>query len=192
MNTLQRFRVELRSSISADGRYLVGHAAVFDQIADLGPQGLESVASTAFTRALAKDTTDARALINHDPNMLLGRQSAGTLSVEADKHGLAYEIDLPDTTYANNLRTLVKRGDLTGGSFGVIPGKISRSTHDGRMLRTHTDFEDLVDISVVTFPAYEGTDTALRSYVPRAGHSNRSRLVRARAAVTLNQRRIRR
>lgn len=180
---VQRWGIELRAEVSEAG-VLTGHAAVFDQVADLGRDGLESIARTAFDRALADPATDVRALINHDPNQLLGRQSAGTLRLQVDRRGLAFEVDLPDTSYANDLRALVRRGDVDGGSFGVIPDKIERNTRLGRTVRTHTDVARLVDVSVVTWPAYSGTGVQLRS----ASHttaSYRSRLVRARAAITL-------
>lgn len=179
---IQRFAVELRAEVTEEGR-LRGHAAVFDQVADLGRGGLEQIERRAFDRALADDSTDVRALINHDPNQLIGRQSAGTLKLEVDDRGLVFDVDLPDTSYANDLRALMRRGDLTGASFGFIPGKDRWSQHRGRQLRTHTEVGRLVDVSVVTFPAYEGAGAQLRS--APAGGSNRSRLVRARAAITL-------
>jgi phage head maturation protease len=37
---------------------------------------------------------------------------AGTLRISTDKRGLFYEVDLPNTTYANDLAELMKRGDV--------------------------------------------------------------------------------
>lgn len=181
---IQRFAVELRAEVTEEGR-LRGHAAVFGQAADLGRGGLEQIERRAFDRALADESTDVRALINHDPNQLLGRQSAGTLRLDTDDRGLLFDVDLPDTTYAHNLRALMRRGDLTGASFGFIPGKDSWSQRGGRQLRTHTEVGRLVDVSVVTFPAYDGAGAQLRS-MP-ASHSNRSRLVIARHRVLIKE-----
>lgn len=175
MNNLIRYAVELRASVEGDT--LVGHAAVFDQIAPIGSRGYERVARTAFDGALQ----DVRALINHDENLLLGRQASGTLRVEVDDQGLAFEVELPDTQYARDLRTLVARGDLTGASFGFIPGKESWSrASDGRALRTHDSIKEVMDVSVATFPAYEGAGVRLRA-LTIAPLDRRTQLIRARA-----------
>lgn len=180
-----RFAVQFRSQL--DGNTLRGHASVFGQIAKL-PGHWEQVAPTAFDSVLDRTDTDARALINHDPAMLLGRQSAGTLRLKVDGDGLAFEVDLPDTTYARDLRELVSRGDLTGASFGFIPGDDEWSTApDGAQLRTHTSVRDLIDVSPVTFPAYDGAGVSLRHY-DFARPSGRSQMVRARARLLLGKR----
>lgn len=159
--TLQRFAVEFRSEFLDDGRRLVGRAAVFGQVANVGPHW-ERIERRAIDAVLADPETDVRALINHDPAKLLGRQSSGTLELRATDDGLDYEILLPDTSYAHDLRTLVERRDMTGGSFGFVPGEDTWSrASDGRRIRTHTLLRSLRDVSPVTFPAYTGTDGVL-------------------------------
>ena len=113
--TLTRFGVELRAELK--GNKLRGHAAVFGQFAEL-PGHLEALAHTAFRSVLADKQTDVRALFNHDPSMLLGRQSSGTLTVGVDTEGLEFEVNLPNTTVGNDVRELAERGDITGASFG--------------------------------------------------------------------------
>jgi HK97 family phage prohead protease len=173
---LQRFAVETRSEIK--GNQLRGYASVFDQYADLGNH-LESIAPPAFKRALDDPSTDVRALFNHDPSMLLGRQASGTLRIGTDSHGMEYEVDLPDTSLGRDVRALAERGDLSGSSFAFVPDEDEWSTRSGRRVRTHTSVGRLVDVSPVTFPAYDGATVALRSF-----HfdqpSGRSRLIRAR------------
>ncbi len=158
---MQRFGVELRAEV--DGDAVVGHASVFGHLADVGPH-YEQIEQRAFDQVLADTDTDARAFINHDPNRLLGRQAARTLDVSTDREGLRFRVELPDTSYANDLRVLVGRGDMTGGSIGFIPGDDTWSrASDGRRIRTHTSVRALRDVSIVTFPAYEGTEVFLRS-----------------------------
>lgn len=174
-----RYDVEMRAEV--DGRAIVGHASVFDQMADIRTHW-EQIEHGAFDRVLA-GTPDTRALINHDPNLVLGRTTSGTLELAVDREGLAFRVELPNTTYANDLRELVERQDVTGASFGFIPdGDRWSKAPDGRRLRSHTDVARLVDVSVVTFPAYDGAGVALRSVV-FGGPSNRSALARARARV---------
>lgn len=177
-----RFNVELRAEVS--GNRIVGHAAVFGQYASL-PGHLEALSRTAFDRALRDDATDVRALFNHDPSKLLGRQSSGTLRVAVDSQGLEFDVDIPDTSYGRDVRALMDRGDLTGASFGFVPGvdEWSRTT-DGRQLRTHTSVSRLLDVSVVSFPAYEGASVMLRS-LPPVTNDGRSQVIRARARVLL-------
>lgn len=174
--TLTRYSVELRARL--DGNTLYGHAAVFGVQAKV-PGGYEQLDRHAFDQVLDSTDTDVRALINHDPNLVLGRQSSGTLRLKVDDQGLGFEVDLPDVSYARDLRELVSRGDVTGASFAFIPGQ---DQWDGQ-LRTHTSVAELVDTSVVTFPAYESTAVALRNYnFDRS--PGRSVLIRARHRVT--------
>lgn len=207
---LQRFGVELRAEIQDDGRTLVGRAAVFGQLANLG-RHYEQIERRAFDRVLADESTDVRALFNHNPNMLLGRQSAGTLRLRATDQGLDFELDLPDTSYASDLRALVERGDVTGASFGFIPGEDTwLRARDGRRIHSHTSVAGLRDVSPAPFPTYEGTEVYLRSLDSFDGldladfetetedppdpddetdpaairSSNRSTLIRARARIS--------
>src|SRR5579871_2460680 len=83
-----RSRAGMRSSA---GR-LTGHAAIFDEVADLGEFG-ERFSRGAFRDSLRTD--DIRALFNHDPNIVFGRNKVGTLKLTEDARGLAFEIDLP-------------------------------------------------------------------------------------------------
>lgn len=178
----QMTRVTVRSEVTLKGRKLGGYAAVYDQTTDLGWLGKERMGRGSLDRAMK--TSDTRSLFNHDANQLLGRVKAGTLRLSSDAHGLEYEVDLPDATYARDLMVLVDRGDIDGASFAFIP---DLSTWDAKTeTRTHTDVAvgGLVDVSPVTFPAYGGASTEARSIL-LAGVHRRSQLIRARARVTL-------
>ncbi len=182
---ITRFSVQLRAQLA--GQKLRGHAAVFGHVASID-RHYEQLDRDAFAAALANPDTDIRALINHDPNLLLGRQSTGTLRVGADSEGLEFEVDLPNTTYANDLREVMDRGDLDGASFAFVPGEDRWDrAPDGRQLRTHTSVERLIDVSPVTFPAYEGAGVALRSIQFDGTNYSKSQLIRARARVHLGR-----
>jgi HK97 family phage prohead protease len=187
--TLTRYVVQCRSSI--DGDTLHGHAAVFGQIAEV-PGGYERISERAFDGLLDRTDLDVVALsAEHDLSKVIGRTTSGTLRLKADGEGLAFEADLPDTSYANDLRTLVARGDITGASFGFIPGNDGTwtRTKDGASLHTVNSITHLRDVSAVTFGAYRGAGVALRSYdfdLP----SGRSQMVRARARVLLQGRQV--
>lgn len=146
---------------------VTGYAAVFHRETDPGTEYQlakdfkERIAPSAFNRAL-NEKHDARALFNHDPNMLLGRVGAGTLRLSADGVGLRYEIDLPDTQVGRDLAESIARGDLTGSSFAFRVVKQSFSKGDKHDIRNIEDV-DLLDVGPVTYPAYKSTTTGLRS-----------------------------
>lgn len=178
---MNRFGVELRATV--DGSRLAGHAAVFGTHAKV-PGHWETLARSAFDEALVGGD-DVKALFDHDTSKILGSTKAKTLEVRTDDVGLAFELDLPDTSYANDLRALVARGDVAGCSFGFVPGKDAWSrAPDGTQLRTHTSIARLVDVSLVAFPAYDGTDVYLRSvdFGNVSPVTARAQLIRLRAA----------
>jgi HK97 family phage prohead protease len=157
---MNRLCAELRAA-EVTGNTLAGHAAVFGQVAQIRG-GYEAIAAGAFDEVLARDD-DVLALRDHNPSLVLGRRSAGTLRLATDGDGLAFEVDLPDTSYARDVRELVSRGDLRGASFGFLPGRDELGhAPDGKQLRTHTSISRLLDVSVVAMPAYDGTDVTLR------------------------------
>jgi HK97 family phage prohead protease len=178
--TLHRMEVQLRAEVK--GNTLHGHASVFDQETYIPGEGWEEITRSAFNEVYKDPDTDTVALFNHDPTLLLGRQSSGTLRWSIDSEGLPFDVDLPNTTVGRDVRELLERGDLKGASFGWIPGQYDTVTRkEGGLLRSHTSIRRLVDVSVVTFPAYSGASVALRS--ERFETDLRSQLIRARSRV---------
>lgn len=140
---------------------IVGHAAVFNTETDIGGYFREKVAPGAFRDAIGRD--DVRALFNHDPNFVLGRNKSGTLRMAEDDVGLAVEIDPPDTQIARDLLVSMERGDISQMSFGFMVRKQEWEEDDkGVVTRTLIEVE-LFDVSPVTYPAYPTTDVAVRS-----------------------------
>lgn len=167
MTPAGEIRIEERAG---GGKLVTGYAAVFYRDGEagseyrLGTDIVERIAPTAFSRALS-EKHDARALFNHDPNMLLGRAGAGTLRLSVDQRGLKYEIDLPDTQAGKDVATSIARRDLAGSSFSFsVKGKEGQRFEKGKEhdIRHITDV-DLYDVGPVTYPAYESTTTGLRS-----------------------------
>lgn len=173
---MDRFGSLIARAELTDAGVLRGYAAVFDQPTERQRDysGSETIARGAFAGVLGGDVL---ALENHDPARLLGRTSAGTLRLSEDAHGLAFELDLPDTQLGRDVATLVKRGDLAGMSFTAQVGEIERTA--GGVV--HRSFKRLVDVSVVALPAYAGTSVVSRNYP--AAISLREQLIRARARV---------
>jgi Escherichia/Staphylococcus phage prohead protease len=175
-------RITFAASATLNGNTLSGTAHVFGAMANLGAgKTIETLAPGAFDAALQDPKTDVRAFWQHDPRWLLGRQSSGTLTLAATENGLDYSLELPDTTYAADLRALVARGDLTEMSFGFVPGKFTISKgENGERIRTHQQVASIYDISPVSVPAFEGTSLELRSKDSNDVESARSQALKIR------------
>jgi hypothetical protein len=161
--TLMCGELELREGVDSQPPVLIGHAAVFNQTADLGFYK-ERVAPGAFTRAVNED--DVRMLYNHNEDHVLGRKqgkASDTLGLQQDAVGLAFRCPMPDTTIATDVLKSIRRGDVSQCSFGFQRrGHVITQDGDGNITRTLTDVK-LFDVSPVTFPAYTGTDVSVRS-----------------------------
>lgn len=149
--------IEVRAADAS--RTISGYAAVFNSETDIGGYFREKIAPGAFSKAVS---ADVRALFDHDSAHVLGRTKAGTLRLREDDHGLAVEIDLPDTSVARDLAASMERGDIDGMSFGFRVTKQQWDEAQDPPLRTIQEVE-LHEVSVVTFPAYPDTEIALRS-----------------------------
>ena len=155
---------ELRVARADDGPTRIeGYAAKFDTLSEELFGFREKIAPGAFAESLARPD-DVRALINHDPNLILGRNTAGTLDLSEDDKGLKFGLDLPDTSAARDLAESIDRGDISQCSFGFVTREESwEFTDDGEPDIRTLMAVDLFDISTATFPAYTDTAVALRS-----------------------------
>lgn len=156
---------ELRVEGSAPGGpRIMGYAALFNSDSeDLGGF-VERIAPGAFADAL--ETSDIRALFNHDPNYVLGRKRAGSLTVREDEKGLWMEIAPPDAQWARDLMVSIGRGDISQMSFAfrlANGGDEWEQKAGAPMIRTIKRVKDIADVSPVTYPAYPDTSVAVRS-----------------------------
>ena len=165
-NEVRHVDYEVIAETRADGAgtklILRGYAAVFDRLS-LNLGGFrEKIAVGAFDKVM---DNDVRAVFNHDINMILGRSSAGTLRLTTDDEGLAYEIDLPNTSYARDLHESVTRGDIKENSFkfAVMRDSWSYDEETGGEIRTIEEVARLMDVGPVSFPAYPDATIAIRS-----------------------------
>lgn len=144
----------------AENLRIIGYAAVFDSLSeDLGGFR-ELIRYGAFADSLK--TSDIRALWNHNPDYVLGRNRSGTLKLAEDEKGLRIEIDPPNTQWAKDLMEVMKRGDVNQMSFGFRTIDDRWSSQNGNTLRELLKVE-LYDVSPVTFPAYPQTEVGVRT-----------------------------
>lgn len=156
----QASEFELRGQSGA-GATLAGYAAVFDSPTVIADLFREQIRPRAFRKTIKEG--DVRALFNHDPSMVLGRNKAGTLRMSEDATGLAYEVDLPDTQLARDLWTSIDRGDVSQSSFAFEVIKEDVDYPDDDMPSRSLREVRLYDVSPVTYPAYEDTSIAARA-----------------------------
>ncbi len=157
---------ELRVDAGTEGKPTIfGYAAVFEQLSGVMWGWQEKIARGAFAKAIVED--DVRALFNHDPNFVLGRNMAKTLRMWEDIHGLRFEIEPPDTQVGRDLLESIRRGDIDQMSFAFRAIKeaweeLDKANDAGAWaIRTLLEVK-LYDISVVTYPAYPQTSAAVR------------------------------
>lgn len=144
-----------------EARHIEGYFAVFDSVYEIAPGMSESIAPGAFSNTL---DGDIRALTNHDTTLVLGRTSAGTLTVRQDEHGLFGDVLVnPKDQDAVNTWERVRRGDVSQCSIGFdILDEEAEFRDDGSAHWTIREVK-LYEVSVCTFPAYEETNIQARA-----------------------------
>lgn len=143
------------------GRHIVGLIPYNSRSLDLGGF-VEVVTPTAFAETL-RQGFDVKALFAHDMGRPLGRVKNGTLILKDTPQGLECRAFLPNTSYANDLLELVKRGDCTTMSFGFNKGESREKNENGKTVSYLTSV-NLLEVSFgVIFPAYEETKVSISS-----------------------------
>ena len=168
---------------------IVGYAAVFDRDSEMiyGDRYgfIERIAVGAFSDALKR--SDVRALKNHDPNLILGRVKAGTLTLTEDGKGLLYEATIPDTTIGRDTAEEIRRGDITGNSFAfTVRTDQWEMPDEGPDVRTIIEIDQLYDVGPVVYPAYPDTTVALRSLEAAKAEADPLRACRERVEQAKN------
>lgn len=138
-----------------------GYFAVFNQETELWQGMFEEIAPGAFDNSLADN--DIRCLFDHDSAIVLGRSAAGTLALTVDERGLYGKVMInQDDTEAMNIYQRVKRGDISGCSFGFDPIDEELINRDDGTVKFIVKEADTLEVSIVTFPAYPQTEIEAR------------------------------
>lgn len=151
---MERRTYEMNAEVRqiGDRRVIAGRAVPFNKKStDLG-NWFEVIEPGAFSI-----DGDIRALWQHDSSYVLGRTTAGTLEIEEQSDGIHVQVDPPDTTWARDALVSMERRDVSGFSFGFI---VKRHEWKGNI--RHVQEAELLEVSVVSFPAYETTAEVLR------------------------------
>ena len=162
--------IEIRTgTLRADAGKLGGYAAIYNAPSKpLTIRGLNG--GKPFTERIAPGAFDGiesrnvSLLIGHDRNQLLANSASGLLSLRSDGTGLAYEVTLPDTQRARDVRALVEAGVMTEMSFGFY---VKSDAWSGSERTLHS--VDLREISIIEADGAAYPQTSAEARNTRAG-----------------------
>lgn len=161
---VERRSVELRgisggSGASASGpARIAGRAIVYDSPSQL----LEGTFIEVIRPGSIRLSDDLFVFAGHDHQHVLGRVNAGTARVWDDGSGISFEVELPDTTYARDLVASMERGDVCSCSFAMSV-RADEWYVDGGVAKREVLLADVVELSVVSMPAYRATEATISS-----------------------------
>lgn len=161
------YNFEVRAEETETGHIITGRPIVYNSRTDMGWFD-EIIEPGALNNT---DLTDVRFLVNHDTSMIpLARSrkntANSTMQLMTDNEGLSIRVnlDIENNSDAKSLYSAVKRGDISGMSFmfGVDSDEWEdlESDHPTRHIK---DISTVVEVSAVTFPAYQATEIQARS-----------------------------
>ena len=164
---LRAFTFEVRAEQDdAHGNILTGRPIVYDSRTDLGWYD-EIIENGAL---MDTDLRDVRFLVNHNTDMIpLARSrnnnANSTMQMSIDDEGMVIRVDLDveNNSEAKNLYSAVERGDIDGMSFMfTVDGDTWDDIESEHPTRTITRIGKVMEVSAVTFPAYEATSISAR------------------------------
>lgn len=161
------YSFEVRAEEGEDGAIITGRPIVYDSRTDLGYFD-EIIDQGALDGA---DLTDVRFLVNHDISKIplaRSRRNNGNstmqLSVDAEGMFIRVKLDVENNAEAKALYSAVQRGDISGMSFMFsIDGESWENLESDHPTRHVTKIGSVVEVSAVTFPAYDATTINARS-----------------------------
>jgi len=154
--------VEIRSFLNDNEggkKYLEGKIPYGKRSVPLWGSTCEIISRTAFKKTI-NDGKNVFALYNHDKDKILGSTKSGTLVLENQEDGLLCRVEIPDTTYANDLYTIINRGDVHTMSFGMRDLKHTQDPETNAVIITECGLNE-ISFGVCS-PAYH--DTASVAY----------------------------
>lgn len=166
----RNYQFEVRAEEGEDGiKLLTGRPIVYNSLTDIGGWFQEEIVRGALNET---DLTDVRFLVNHNTDMIplaRSRRNNGnsTMQMTVDTEGLflnKIELDAENNSDARALYSAVQRGDLDGMSFmfSVEEEEWDYANPDYPTRRI-TKIGSVVEVSAVTFPAYDSTFIDARS-----------------------------
>lgn len=164
----RNYNFEIRAEQDEErGSVIVGRPIVYDSRTDIDGYFAEIIERGALKNT---DLTDVRFLVNHDLSKIpLARSRRNTknstmqLSVDDDGLGIRVVLDTENNTEARNLYSAIERGDISGMSFMFgVDAEEWEDLDSDYPTRHIKSISTVVEVSAVTFPAYESTSISAR------------------------------
>lgn len=162
----------IESSFQENDNIIEGYAIRFNSVSEI----LYDKEKRRFFREIINreainqeliDNSDIKFLFNHDKERLLARRNKGTgsLNVEVREDGVFFSFEIPSTSIGNDLREMIKRGEVTTCSFAFSDGDNIEWDFSDREIPTRTvkSIRGLFDLSAVFDAAYSQTEISCRS-----------------------------
>ena len=170
MNELERrsYNFDVKAEETEQGNIITGRPIVYNSRTNLGLFD-EVIETGALDNA---DLTDVRFLVNHDTSKIplaRSRRNNGksTMKLSVDSMGLNIDwvkLDIENNSEARALKSAVERGDISGMSFMFsVDGEEWTELQSEHPTRHITKIGSVVEVSAVTFPAYNSTEIDTRS-----------------------------
>jgi HK97 family phage prohead protease len=162
------YNFEIRAEDTDDEKVITGRPIVYNSRTDLGYFD-EIIESGALN---GTNLSDVRFLVNHDRSMIplaRSRRNNGnsTMKLSVDMQGMNIDfikLDTENNTTARALYSAVERGDITGMSFMFsVDDEEWENLESEHPTRHIKKIGSVVEISAVTFPAYEATEIYARN-----------------------------
>lgn len=177
------YEFDVRAENTERGAIITGRPIVYNSRTDMG--FFDEVIETGALDGA--DLTDVRFLVNHDTKRIpLARSrrnnARSTMHFTADMQGLNLDwvdLDTENNSEARALYSAVQRGDISGMSFMFsIDAERWEDVESDHPTRYISKIGSVVEVSAVTFPAYEATTIDARDKA--ALENARSALEKAR------------
>lgn len=161
------YNFEVRAEETERGHIITGRPIVYNSRTDLGWFD-EIIEAGALDNT---DLTDVRFLVNHNTDgipLARSRRNNGNstmlLTVDFEGMGIRVDLDTENNSEARALYSAVERGDISGMSFLFgIRGEEWDDLDSDHPTRRIKDISTVVEVSAVTFPAYDATEINARS-----------------------------
>ena len=161
------YECEVRAD-GEEGNIILGRPIVYGSWTNIGGYYDEIIEPGALDRT---DLRDVRFLVNHDMSKIpLARSrrnnANSTMQLLVDSQGMSIRVvlDTENNAEARALYSAVQRGDITGMSFAFSVSDEEWDDIDAEMPKRHIKgISSVVEVSAVTFPAYESTEIDARS-----------------------------
>ena len=149
------------------GNIIVGRPIVYESKTDIAGMFAEIIERGALKKT---NLEDVRFLVNHDQSKVPlarsrrnSKNSTMQLSVDDEGMEIQVELDTENNTEARNLYSAIERGDITGMSFMFgIDDEEWEDLDSDYPTRHIKSISTVVEVSAVTFPAYEETSISAR------------------------------